>query len=206
MYDFHWTDSLTLIVRRTNEEFLKYSQGDKKVEFPMPMNWIDIFDIFTNFRLQEPFGLDGDDSVAPELRGERGRYYYIESLGYDFMRQRINIVGIDLQYLLRQCMIVAHCADLSSDNWEGASEADKMFAYVGSCAENSFPSDGSPLKKVCGCIAPEVDLCMIVPHAGTVEEKWEDALHFDRVYAYVGNCVANSFVSDGSPLKQVCEC
>lgn len=203
MLDMAWTDSETLIERRTNEQFLKNSVGDPKVEFTIPINWIDILDIFTNFRLQEPFGLDGSP-VPPAERGEYGRYYYIESLSYDFLNQKISIIGVDLQYLIGQCMIVAQCGSVNYD-WAGASESDKMYAYVGNCEEGSF-ADGSPLKRVCECVAPAVNLCMIVPHAGSVEEKWEDALHFDRAYAYVGNCAAGSFVSDGSPLKQVCAC
>lgn len=204
MLDMSWTDSATLIERLTDEQFLKYSKGDPKVEFTIPINWVDILDIFTNFRLQQPFGLDGDESKPPEERGEYGRYYYIESLSYDFMNQKISIVGIDLQYLIGQCMIVPHCESVSED-WAGASESDKMYAYVGDCTEGKF-ADGSPLKRVCECVAPTADLCMIVAHAGEVAEKWEDASTFDRVYAYVGSCAANSFVSDGSPLKQVCTC
>lgn len=203
MWNMAWTASATLIERRTNEEFLKRKDGDPKVEFTIPINWIDILDIFSNFRLQEPFGLDGSDN-PPEERGEYGRYYYIESLAYDFINQKISIVGIDLQYLLRQCMIVAHCNDVKQ-TWEAASESDRMYAYVGSCADGTF-EDGSPLKKVCECIPPTPDLCMKVAHCGDVSETWADASHFDRVYAYVGNCAADSFVSDGSPLKQVCAC
>lgn len=157
MWDMPWTDSETLIERRTDEEFLKRGEGDRRVEFSIPINWIDILDIFTNFRLQEPFGLDGSPwppdvgGVPAEERGEYGRYYYIESLTYDFMHQKINIVGIDLQYLLRQCMIIAHCGDVA-EKWENASESDKMYAYVGNCDAGSFVSDGTPLKKVCNCI------------------------------------------------------
>jgi len=150
MWQFQWTASATLIVMRTDEEFLKRGQGDFKIEFTLPINWIDILDIFTNFRLQEPFGLDGS-SDPPEQRGEFGRYYYVESLNYNFMKQEITVVGIDLQFLLRQCMIVPHAGDVE-EKWENASEREKMYAYVGNCAANSFVSDGSPLKKVCNCI------------------------------------------------------
>lgn len=150
MYDFAWTHSATLVAIRTNEEFLKYGQGDFKVEFTVPINWIDILDIFTNFRLQEPFGLDGGTD-PPARRGEFGRYYYVESLNYNFMKQEITVVGIDLQFLLRQCFIVAHCGDVA-EKWENASESDKMYAYVGNCAAGSFVYDGAPLKKVCNCI------------------------------------------------------
>lgn len=157
MWDFAWTDSATLIAERINEELLKRGQGDLKVEFSLPMNWIDVFDILTNFRLQEPFGLDSRTIIPPVERGEQGRYYYIESLTYDWMNQKINVVAVDLQFILRQMMIVADCALIidgtMADKWENASEADKMYAYVGDCTTETFESDGSPLKRVSPCLA-----------------------------------------------------
>lgn len=150
MWDMPWTDSETLIAERIREELLKRGQGDFKVEFTLPINWIEAFDILTNLRLQEPFGLDGRNN-PPEERGEVGRYYYIESLTYDFMNQKMSVVAVDLQFILRQMMIVAHCGDVA-DKWENASEADKMYAYVGNCVADSFVSDGSPLKRVPPCI------------------------------------------------------
>lgn len=153
MWDLPWTDSEVLIEERIKEELLKRGQGDLKVEFTIPINWIDEFDILTNFRLQEPFGLDGS-SDPPEERGEAGRYYYIESLTYDFMNQTISIVAVDMQFILRQIMLVAHCGDVV-EAWADASEADRMYAYVGDCATESFVSDGSPLKRVSSCVACE---------------------------------------------------
>ncbi len=149
MWDMPWTDSEVLIKERITEELLKRGQGDFKVDFSISMNWITAFDILTNFRLQEPFGLDGR-TVPPEVRGEVGRYYYIESLTYDWMNQKLLIVAVDLQFILRQCMIVPRCGDVA-EKWENASEADRMYAYVGNCTTQSFVSDGSPLKRVCPC-------------------------------------------------------
>ncbi|NIO42653.1 MAG: hypothetical protein GTO41_22415 [Burkholderiales bacterium] len=145
MWEMPWTDSIVLVTERINEEFIKRGQGDLRVHITIPMNWIDEFDIFSNFRLrlQDPFGLSADGS------GEIGRYYYIESLTYDFMNQRIAIVGIDLQFILRQIMIVAHCGDVA-DSWATASEFEKLYAYVGSCATESF-ANGDPLKRVASC-------------------------------------------------------
>lgn len=153
MWELPWTDSETLVEERIEEELLKRGQGDFKVEFSIPINWIDELDIFTNFRLQEPFGLDGS-TADPEERGEAGRYYYIESMTYDFMNQKISIVAVDLQFILRQIMLVAHCGDVA-ESWANASESDKMYAYVGDCDSESFVSDGSPLKRVSSCIACE---------------------------------------------------
>ena len=149
MWHMPWTDSEVLIANRITEELLKRGKGDFKVSFSLPMNWIEAFDILTNFRLQEPFGIDGR-TIPPEERGEVGRYYYIESIVYDFMNQKLNIIAVDLQFLLRQIMIVAHCGDVA-ETWATASETDKMYAYVGNCEADSFVSDGSRLKRVAPC-------------------------------------------------------
>lgn len=149
MWNFAWTYSEVLIADRITEELLKRGQGDFKVAFTLPMNWITAFDILTNLRLQEPFGIDGTTN-PPEERGEVGRYYYIESLTYDWMNQKLSVVAVDLQFLLRQIMIVAHCGDVA-ETWANASETDKMYAYVGNCDADSFESDGSPLKRVAPC-------------------------------------------------------
>ena len=152
MWDMPWTDSEVLIAERVLEEMLKRGKGDYKVSFTIPINWIDAFDILSNFRLQEPFGIDGSNN-PPAERGEQGRYYYIESISYDFMNQKMNIVAVDLQFILRQIMIVPHCEDVEED-WANAGESDRMFAYVGSCATDSF-ADGSPLKRVAPCVVCE---------------------------------------------------
>ena len=149
MWDMAWTNSEVLIANRITEELLKRGQGDFKVNFSISMNWITAFDILTNLRLQEPFGIDGR-TIPPEDRGEAGRYYYIESLTYDWMNQKLLVVAVDLQFLLRQIMIVAHCGDVA-ETWADASETDKMYAYVGNCEADSFESDGSPLKIVAPC-------------------------------------------------------
>ncbi len=149
MWQMPWTDSAVLIAERINEELLKRGRGDYKVEISIPINWINEFDILTNLRLQQPFGLDGSTS-PPKERGEQGRYYYIESLTYDFMNQKINIVAIDLQFIVRQISIMAHCGEVA-DDWESASEHERMYAYVGNCEAGFFESDGSPLKRVTSC-------------------------------------------------------
>lgn len=153
MWQMPWTNSAILIAERITEELLKRGQGDFKVAFSLPMNWITAFDILTNFRLQEPFGLDGS-TKPPAERGEQGRYYYIESLTYDWMNQKLLVVAVDLQFILRQIMIVPHCGDVVHHDWADASEAERMYAYVGSCETDSF-ADGSPLKRVPSCMTCE---------------------------------------------------
>jgi len=149
MWDMPWTDSEVLIANRITEELLKRGQGDFKVSFTLPMNWIRAFDILTNLRLQEPFGIDGRN-IAPAERGEVGRYYYIESLTYDWMNQKLAVVAVDLQFILRSIMIVAQCGAVEQF-WSNASETDKMYAYVGNCEAESFVSDGARLKRVAPC-------------------------------------------------------
>ncbi len=153
MWQMPWTDSETLIAERINEELLKRGKGDYKVSFSLPINWIGAFDILTNFRLQQPFGLDGSND-PPAERGEVGRYYYIESITYDFMNQKMNIIAVDLQFIVRQIMIVPPCGDVA-DDWESASELDRMYAYVGNCEAESFVFDGAALKRVTSCVACE---------------------------------------------------
>lgn len=93
MWDLPWTDSDTLAISRLDEELDKRYLGDRTVSFSVPINWIDELDIFDNFRLQDPF--------APDALGigDYGRYYYVESITYDFMQSRIVINGIDLDFL-----------------------------------------------------------------------------------------------------------
>lgn len=147
MWDLPWTDSDVLVNRRVVEELLKRSYGEPKIEFTIPINWVDEFDIFTNLRYQDPFG------VHPTGLGEYGRYYYVESLTYDFLRGTITVSAVDLQFILRQCMILSDCSDFPPANfdWPSASQEERMFAYIGDCGTESF-SDGEPLKKLCPCI------------------------------------------------------
>jgi len=147
MWDMPWTDSALLIDYRIVEEFLKRRFGNFKVKFSIPINWIEQFDLFTNFRLQEPFGLDGLG------RGEYGRYYYVESLTYDFQGQKIDVVGVDLQYILRQCVILGDCGSIPR-YWEDATNEHRMYAYLCACGSGDgeeFPSDGEPCKVLCPC-------------------------------------------------------
>jgi len=141
--DLAWTDLVAMVDRRALEELLKRSQGDLKVEFSLPMCFIDSIDIFTNFRLQDPYGLSQTGV------GEQGRYYYIERLDYDFMNHRINVKAVDLQYILRQCIILGICADIPAD-YMMATEEQRMFGYLCDCATDAFP-DGDPCKMLCPC-------------------------------------------------------
>lgn len=142
MWQFPFIISATLVQQLIAEGLLQYSLGNPKVEFPIPLHFFDKLDIFYAFRLQDLMGLSTTGA------GEQGRYYYIESLSYDFMGDKINVVGIDLQYILRRYFILGDETALAS-NWSSASEPDRMFGYL--CDETDNPkawhfADGEPGK------------------------------------------------------------
>lgn len=136
-------DALGLAAHRMSEELMKHAFGYKKIHIKVPIQMIDDLDIFTNFRYQDPFGL----SWTKE--GEKGRYYYISSLTYDFQSRSIDIVGIDLQYLLGQYLIIGDCDALPND-WTLGSEHDRIYAAVSDCTTGRF-SNGDPGKRVGPC-------------------------------------------------------
>lgn len=143
-WGFEWTDSEAFVIIRAREELIKVAYGDYETSFAVSMCFVDQLEIFDNFRLQDPFGL------SPTGAGEVGRYYYITSLTFDFNGQSIGITAIDLQWLLRQYMIVGKCDEIAG-SWMDATEYMRMYAYVGRCTEGTFP-DGEPNKKVMPCI------------------------------------------------------
>lgn len=134
MSDRPWTDSQTLVDWIVAEELLKRGWGDPKIEFSIPISWIDEFDIFSNLRFQDPFGLSLTGA------GEQARYYYIESITADFMGQKLDIVAVDLQFLLMQYIIKGDEL-LQAVNWAIAGPGDRMFAYCCDEATGKF-ADG----------------------------------------------------------------
>lgn len=133
-----------LIADIVAEALLKYGIGNLKVEFSVPLHFFDKLDTFYNFRLQDLMSPSSDGA------GEQGRYYYIESLEYDFMGDEIKVVAIDLQYVLKRYFILGDETLLAS-NWSAASETDRMFGYL--CSETEGPNsdlfqfaDGAPGK------------------------------------------------------------
>ena len=136
---FPWTLSEALVESRVNDELHKLGYGQKEIHFSLPIDWISDLDIFDNFIYQNPF--------APTLsgEGESQRYYYVKSLSYDFVNNTIDVTGIDLQYLLRQYMIIGACADMA-ESWDDATEEMRMFGYICDC-DSGFP-DGEDCKKI----------------------------------------------------------
>ncbi len=141
-WKFPWTTSESMVNQRTLEELMKRSYGDPKVEFSIKMKeFIDDLDIFKNYRLQDPWGLSKTGA------GEKGRYYYVESLTYDNQGEKIDVIGIDMQWLLRQYFVLGDENELA-DNWNIATEEDKMFGYLCDEVTDEF-ADGDPGKQLC---------------------------------------------------------
>lgn len=123
MSDYPWTDSQVLVDWIAKEALLKRGWGYPKLEFSIPINWIDEFDIFSNFRFQDPFGLSLTGT------GERARHYYIESITADFMGQKLDIVAVDFTFLLSQYSVKGDETVLAA-NWATAPPADRMYLYA----------------------------------------------------------------------------
>lgn len=138
MEEFPWTDSKALVDQRILEELLKLRFGDANVTFSLPIQFIDELDVFTVFRLQDPWGLGTAGA------GEVGRYYYIKKVTYDFMNSKIDVSAVDLQFLLRQYFILG---DETAQvlNWNLAGEDDRMFGYLCDETDDEF-ADGEPGK------------------------------------------------------------
>jgi|GEM_PF-2001466 len=132
---FSWTTSESLVDRRVQEELYRRAYGNKKIEFDLPLQWIPMLDLHTTFKFQDPWG------ISTSKTGERARYYYIESLSYNFSNGRIKVVAVDLQYMLRQYIIAGDEEDGIATNWSVATESDRMFAYACDEATSKF-ADG----------------------------------------------------------------
>jgi len=142
MIQYPFIISSTLIDQLVTEGLTQYSHGDPKLKFSVPIHFFDELDIFYNMRWQDLMGISSTGA------GEAGRYYYIESLDYDFMGDRINVVAIDLQYILRRYFVLGDETVLAS-NWSSASEDDRFYGYL--CDETANPiawhfADGEPGK------------------------------------------------------------
>jgi len=147
VWDYPCIDSEEFAGVRLAEDFLRLEHGERTVSFSLPIRYATELDIFDTFRLQDPYGVSATGS------GEYGRYYYVSSLTYDFQNGTIQVIGVDLQWMVGECMIIGRCEDIA-ENWLDASDWQRIFAYIGSCATDQL-SDGWPLKKICPCGAME---------------------------------------------------
>ena len=132
--DYKWTADAALAAARLSEELYRYGYGNYKLSISLSLDYFNALEVFTNFRYQDPWGLSLTGA------GEAGRYYYVESIEYNFLENRMDIEAIDLQWLLRQYLILGDEDELAAA-WADAGESDRMFAYLCSETTGKF-SDG----------------------------------------------------------------
>jgi len=138
---FPWTTSKALVKRNIAEMLDQMSYGDKRIEFDIPMQKLELIYVFDTFKFQDPFGL----SLTGE--GEVFRYYYCTKLSFKLKQNIINVEGVDLQYLLAQCFILGDHNALA-DNWSLASPEEKIYGYLCNNITGKFP-DGTDGKHLC---------------------------------------------------------
>ena len=139
MWEFPHITSETMADQRMQEELRKRGAGERRVEFPISLSWVNVLDVFTNFKLQDLFAIDAAGS------GDAGAYYFIENIGYDFIRERLMITAIDMRWLLTQFCILGD-EDVLANNWgDPAPSEDRMYCYVADEITGEF-ADNEPGK------------------------------------------------------------
>ena len=140
--EFLWITTETLATQRGVEELAKRGEGDRKITFEVPLHWIKMFDVFSDFQLQDPYEIG-----ATELLWAGGRYYFIESISYNFDGDKLVLTAIDLEWLMSQYIIVGDEDELT-DNWEDAPSADKKYFYA--CDEVTGKFENGESGKIAG--------------------------------------------------------
>ena len=138
MRQYPFIVSSTFIDQLIADGLIQYSDGDPKLIFSVPMHFFDELDVFYNFRWQNLMGISAAGA------GEAGRYYYIESLDYDFMGDRINVVAIDMEYIVKKYFILGD-EGVIAGTYSAASDVERIFGYL--CDEATWRfSNGDPGK------------------------------------------------------------
>jgi len=137
-FEFKWTNSESLVDKRTTEELLRRGYGSADITFSLPSEFGGTVDLLDIFRLQNPFGVNASGS------GDVGRYCLITEIGTDPGTGRLDIKAIDLGWLLRQYFIFGSEAELAA-TWAAASDEARIYGYLCSEASGYF-SDGEPGK------------------------------------------------------------
>ena len=139
MWEFPWITTETLADQRVMEELQKRGMGARTIEFPIALSWVNVLDVFTNFKLQDPFAVDAAGV------GDPGAYYFVENIGYDFIKEKLMITAIDMRWLLTQYCVLGD-EDILAGNWgDPASTEDRMYCYVADEITGKF-ADGEPGK------------------------------------------------------------
>ena len=129
--EMKWISSSILAEKIITDTLYKRGAGRKtfKVDIHL-VNMVDL-DIYSDFRLQDPFG------VSASGGGYIGRYCYIEKIDYDWTGNKMSIVARDLGYILRAYLMLGS-EDDHQDNWSSASDEDKTFAYLAKESSGEF--------------------------------------------------------------------
>lgn len=138
MWNICWSRSATWIRSLIRSELLKRGEGYRTADIVLPLWWMEKLDIHQSFKFQDPYGLSADGS------GEVERYYYVEDLQYDIRAKKLRVKAVDLQYLLRQYLILGD-ETLIASNYNVASDSDKMYAYCCDEISEKF-ANGDPGK------------------------------------------------------------
>ncbi len=131
-WEFPWINSGTFADQRAQEELMKRGKGDRTVEFKIPLHYVENFDVFTDFLLQDLYGIDASGV------GEVSRFYFVENITYDFMKETLAITAIDLQWILSQFFILGD-ENVIALLWADATVSDKTYGYLCDEITDQFP-------------------------------------------------------------------
>jgi hypothetical protein len=128
MWEFPQITSETLADQRVKEELAKRSGGERKISFPISLSWVNVLDVFTNFKLQDPYAINWEGA------GDPGSYYYVESIGYDFIKEKLMIDAVDLMWLLTQFCVLGD-ENALPPNWldpagDPIDSHDRIYCYL----------------------------------------------------------------------------
>jgi len=138
--EMKWITNSALAGKMITDTLFKRGSGQKTFKFDVHLINLTGLDIYTNFRLQDPFG------ISSSGKGYVGRYCYIEGIDYDWPGNKMSIIAQDLGYLLRAYLMLGS-EDDHQDNWSSASDEDKTFAYLCLEATGKF-ANGEKGKKL----------------------------------------------------------
>lgn len=117
------TDSDTLAQQRIVEDITRLAYGKNEAKITVPLEYINQIDIFDTFAIQDPFGLSWTK------QGEVGRLYYVKSLTYNWESRTIDIIGVDLQYLLQRYFIFGD-EDEMPEFWADSGFYYRLYGYM----------------------------------------------------------------------------
>jgi len=97
---FPWTTSADLVSHRMADILDERSFGENPILIKIPMSMINDVELGKVFRFQDPFGLSADGE------GEKGHYYFITGISYNWDDETIEITGRDLQWLVARYFVL----------------------------------------------------------------------------------------------------